>query len=192
MRATLRTRAQPSGLSGVLPFLVVAAVVLCFHTYPVKELDRGIGPVKTLQAGRLSVPSKWSPRITSRLHGGMGAPAAADDGAKKDLPSLPPPRQSSSNDTKTFQIGEKIDLGDHMGPLVINEDGTSSYISNWKEMTQQERKNVIRVLGRRNRIRMANLTSDESFLSTEEKAMLEQKREEKRRTNPDAPLDSPN
>uniref|UniRef100_A0A7S3ZE01 Uncharacterized protein n=1 Tax=Lotharella globosa TaxID=91324 RepID=A0A7S3ZE01_9EUKA len=126
----------------------------------------------------------------------MSAPAAAEDGAsaegaKNELPKLPPPSQSS-NTTKTYQIGEKINLGDTMGPLVINEDGTSSYINNWAEMTEQERKNVIRVLGRRNRIRMANLTSDESFLSAEEKQALEEKREQRRLTNPMAPLDSPN
>ncbi|TDZ33710.1 hypothetical protein C8035_v011210 [Colletotrichum spinosum] len=46
---------------------------------------------------------------------------------------------------------------DHLGPLVVNQDGTMSRISNWGEMTEIERQNTLRFLGRRNQIRLAKL-----------------------------------
>ncbi|WYZ37385.1 hypothetical protein EsH8_II_000891 [Colletotrichum jinshuiense] len=46
---------------------------------------------------------------------------------------------------------------DHLGPLVVNQDGTMSRISNWGEMSEIERQNTLRILGRRNQIRLAKL-----------------------------------
>lgn len=46
---------------------------------------------------------------------------------------------------------------DHVGPLVVNKDGTLSRITNWAEMSEIERQNTIRVLGKRNQIRREGL-----------------------------------
>ncbi|PVI01042.1 hypothetical protein DM02DRAFT_490550, partial [Periconia macrospinosa] len=43
---------------------------------------------------------------------------------------------------------------DHLGPMVVNRDGTLSRIGNWAEMTEIERRNTLRVLGKRNQLRM--------------------------------------
>ncbi|GAD95498.1 conserved hypothetical protein [Paecilomyces variotii No. 5] len=43
---------------------------------------------------------------------------------------------------------------DHLGPLVVNQDGSLSRISNWDKMTEIEKKNTLRVLGKRNQLRM--------------------------------------
>lgn len=48
--------------------------------------------------------------------------------------------------------GQTVKL-DHMGPLVVNKDGTLSRISNWAEMSEIERANTVRILGKRNMIR---------------------------------------
>lgn len=46
---------------------------------------------------------------------------------------------------------------DHLGPLVVNENGTMSRIANWAEMTEIERNNTLRVLGARNMLRLKKL-----------------------------------
>lgn len=48
---------------------------------------------------------------------------------------------------------------DHLGPLVVNQDGTLSRIANWSEMTEGERDNTLRVLGKRNQARLRALQS---------------------------------
>ena len=46
---------------------------------------------------------------------------------------------------------------EHLGPLVVNEDGTLSRIANWTQMSEIERNNTLRVLGKRNQLRLARL-----------------------------------
>ena len=42
---------------------------------------------------------------------------------------------------------------DHLGPLVVNKDGTLSRIANWEQMADIERQNTLRILGKRNMLR---------------------------------------
>ena len=51
---------------------------------------------------------------------------------------------------------------DKLGPLVINTDGSIARINNWHEMTAQEQQNTLRVLGKRNKMRLAKLQADET------------------------------
>ncbi|KAF4584316.1 putative fungal specific transcription protein [Ophiocordyceps camponoti-floridani] len=53
-------------------------------------------------------------------------------------------------------VGGEVKL-DHLGPLVVNEDGTMSRIANWIEMTDVEKENTVRILGKRNKLRLAAL-----------------------------------
>lgn len=46
---------------------------------------------------------------------------------------------------------------DHLGPIVVNQDGSLSRISNWDQMTETEKKNTLRVLVKRNNQRLAAL-----------------------------------
>lgn len=46
---------------------------------------------------------------------------------------------------------------DALGPMVIGRDGTLSRIANWPEMTSFERNNTLRILGKRNQLRLGNL-----------------------------------
>jgi hypothetical protein len=50
---------------------------------------------------------------------------------------------------------------DHMGPLVVNKDGTLSRISNWSDMSAIEQKNTVRILGKRNMLRREALVEGE-------------------------------
>lgn len=49
--------------------------------------------------------------------------------------------------------GDAVKL-DHLGPVVVNQDGTLSRINNWVELSEIERKNTLRVLGKRNQARL--------------------------------------
>jgi predicted Fe-S protein YdhL (DUF1289 family) len=41
--------------------------------------------------------------------------------------------------------------------MVVNRDGTVSRIGNWHEMSGIERQNTLRILGKRNQLRLGNL-----------------------------------
>lgn len=83
--------------------------------------------------------------------------SSASSPDKQPLP-LPEPGQEGG-DGKTISLdvgGEGVRL-DHMGPLVVNTDGTMSRISNWAEMSDIERDNTLRILGKRNQQRLKKL-----------------------------------
>lgn len=46
---------------------------------------------------------------------------------------------------------------DHLGPMVVNVDGTLSQIGNWQQMSEIEKRNTLRVLGKRNQKRLEAL-----------------------------------
>lgn len=57
--------------------------------------------------------------------------------------------------------GIKLDVGsgegvalDHLGPMVVNKDGTISRITNWDGMAEIEKKNTLRILQKRNKQRL--------------------------------------
>lgn len=50
----------------------------------------------------------------------------------------------------------------HLGPMVVNVDGSLSAINNWAEMSEIERKNTMRVIGKRNKERLERLKSEEA------------------------------
>ncbi|KAK5722956.1 hypothetical protein LTR17_014088 [Elasticomyces elasticus] len=51
---------------------------------------------------------------------------------------------------------------DHLGPMVVNIDGTISQITNWDQMTEIEKKNTMRMLQRRNKQRLDALKQAEN------------------------------
>ena len=69
---------------------------------------------------------------------------------------LPPSSASDTTNKKALNLdqdGNGLSLGEALGPLVINEDGSTSRIGNWAEMTDHEKQDVIRIVGARNRRR---------------------------------------
>jgi hypothetical protein len=75
---------------------------------------------------------------------------------------LPLPEPSSSSTTKIDMSagGTTVKL-DHLGPLVVNKDGTLSRIANWEQMADIERQNTLRILGKRNMLRREALQKAE-------------------------------
>ncbi|KAF1349090.1 hypothetical protein BDV97DRAFT_279757, partial [Delphinella strobiligena] len=50
---------------------------------------------------------------------------------------------------------------DHLGPIVVNTDGTMSRITNWDKMAPIEKENTMRILGKRNKSRLEALEKKE-------------------------------
>ncbi|KAK0626969.1 hypothetical protein B0T14DRAFT_562830 [Immersiella caudata] len=79
-------------------------------------------------------------------------------GAPKALPALPASTGEEGN-TVIEVNGAAVTL-DKLGPMVIGRDGTVSRIANWNEMCDLERQNTLRILGKRNQLRLANLRGE--------------------------------
>ncbi|KAK5656243.1 hypothetical protein OQA88_5005 [Cercophora sp. LCS_1] len=125
-----------------------------------------------------SVPAPTS--STSPLPGSHATTAAPPDvcaGAapadpnstshQKPLPALPSPEDvaaanSSSGDSgiTVMEVNGAAVALDRLGPMVVAKDGTVSRINNWGEMTAIERENTLRILGKRNQLRLANLRGE--------------------------------
>ncbi|KAF2969470.1 hypothetical protein GQX73_g4130 [Xylaria multiplex] len=58
------------------------------------------------------------------------------------LPALPAVGDGTSS---TLEVGGAALRLDHLGPLVVNEDGTLSRIANWEKMADIERENTLRI-----------------------------------------------
>ncbi|KAL1840302.1 hypothetical protein VTJ49DRAFT_591 [Mycothermus thermophilus] len=90
-------------------------------------------------------------------------PEAAGEPGKKPLPLLPAPTEadheelSKGNGLRTVVVNGQAVALDNLGPMVVGRDGTVSRIANWHEMTEIERQNTLRVLCKRNQLRLANL-----------------------------------
>ncbi|KAK7746950.1 hypothetical protein SLS53_002138 [Cytospora paraplurivora] len=58
---------------------------------------------------------------------------------------------------QTLQVDGKPLVLDQLGPMVVHKDGTLSRIANWPEMTEIERRNTVRILVKRNQVRLGAL-----------------------------------
>ncbi|KAI0865281.1 hypothetical protein F4860DRAFT_460835 [Xylaria cubensis] len=80
-------------------------------------------------------------------------PESETSSSSAPLPALP----AADGATSTLEVGGAALRLDHLGPLVVNEDGTLSRIANWEKMADIERENTLRILGKRNQVRLAKL-----------------------------------
>ncbi|POS72030.1 hypothetical protein DHEL01_v209572 [Diaporthe helianthi] len=88
--------------------------------------------------------------------GGVAAGGEGADGGGGDPRALPPPTEGG-NSVKNLEVDGKPITLDHLGPLVVHKDGALSRISNWGEMTENERQNTLRILVKRNQVRLGAL-----------------------------------
>ena len=78
------------------------------------------------------------------------------DPPQKGLPAPPP------KDSKQLNVGSDEGIRfDHLGPIVVNKDGSMSRITNWDAMAPIERENTLRILKKRNRARLDALREKE-------------------------------
>jgi hypothetical protein len=75
--------------------------------------------------------------------------------------ALPASSEGKAQQLDLSKEGQTVKL-EALGPMVVNVDGTLSRISNWDRMTEMERKNTVRVIGKRNKERLAKLKENEA------------------------------
>ncbi|KKK17875.1 hypothetical protein ARAM_005156 [Aspergillus rambellii] len=73
-----------------------------------------------------------------------------------------PSAEEPANFKLDLSSGDSTVKLDHLGPLVVNQDGTLSRIGNWAQMTELEKKNTLRVLGKRNKARLEALKASQA------------------------------
>lgn len=66
---------------------------------------------------------------------------------------LPLPAPTAEEGTTQINVGGQAVKLDHLGPLVVNKDGTLSRIANWEQMADIEKQNTLRILVKRNQLR---------------------------------------
>ena len=92
----------------------------------------------------------------------LSAAADATTGSPTDdLPRLPPVDPNSTEKVPTLKFGETLRL-DEMGPIIINTDGTTRRIDNWKEMSPQEQEVAWRRIKKRNEERRNKLLEEQA------------------------------
>jgi hypothetical protein len=87
-------------------------------------------------------------------------PGTSSTLASKPLPLPAPHDNSTPTQLDVSGDGTTVKL-DYLGPVVVNQDGSLGRISNWDQMSDIERKNTVRVLGKRHAARLATLRSQE-------------------------------
>ncbi|KAJ5380955.1 uncharacterized protein N7496_003383 [Penicillium cataractarum] len=96
----------------------------------------------------------------SKQETGESQPQETTQEASKEQLCLPSTESSSDGQPKQLRLDLGTDGGvtlDHLGPMVVNVDGSLSRIGNWDQMTEIERKNTLRILGKRNKQRLEKL-----------------------------------
>ena len=68
------------------------------------------------------------------------------------------PHNATQLDMSSGSTSVKLD---HLGPMVVNVDGTLSRISNWEKMAEIEKENTVRIIGIRNQARLKALRAKE-------------------------------
>jgi hypothetical protein len=80
---------------------------------------------------------------------------------KKETLALPEIAHNSSTQLD-MSSGSATAKLDHLGPMVVNVDGSLSRISNWEHLADIEKKNTLRIIGKRNKDRLDALKAKEA------------------------------
>ena len=88
--------------------------------------------------------------------------AGREDGQDEKVQGLPAPGEGYKLDVSGE--GSSVSLG-HLGPLVVNRDGTTGRVANWETMTVHEKETTLALLKKRNKARLDVLKKDEETKS---------------------------
>ncbi|PWN53745.1 hypothetical protein IE53DRAFT_112630 [Violaceomyces palustris] len=82
--------------------------------------------------------------------------------------ALPAPPMDKESGT-TLEVGGQSIALDRLGPMIVNSDGTISRIHNWDQLSEHERKTSLRLLAKRNKLRMDALRAEDGSGDASEK-----------------------
>lgn len=86
--------------------------------------------------------------------------ASMSDTTKKDdatSPAAPLGLPAPSDVPASSSEPNNVIKLDHLGPMIVNSDGTISRIANWQNMSEIEKERSLRLLAKRNNARMKSL-----------------------------------
>ena len=86
------------------------------------------------------------------------------------VPLLLPPGDESDDNITTIILGETISFAE-LGPIILNTDGTTRRIDNWKTLTKQEQETTWRRIQKRNTERREQLLLQQELQKEAEKIM---------------------
>jgi hypothetical protein len=108
----------------------------------------------------MSSPLSIEPPL-ARLHDNSSSSSTTNSTSHPSNPQIALPALPSSDSTPTVldvsNGSAEIKL-DHLGPMVVGVDGAVSRISNWESMADIEKRNTLRIIGKRNQARLKALT----------------------------------
>jgi hypothetical protein len=81
-------------------------------------------------------------------------PNEASSSSSTKVPLALPPADSSNNTKLDMSNGDVSIKLEHLGPMIVNVDGTLSRISNWDKMADIEKENTLRIIVKRNQARL--------------------------------------
>ena len=87
-------------------------------------------------------------------------PSTSNNNSPTEPLALPWSESTTIHQLDMSNGSTSVKLG-HLGPMVVGVDGTLSRISNWDGMTEMERENTLRIIGKRNQMRLAALRGKE-------------------------------
>ena len=96
-------------------------------------------------------------QVTTPQNDATNANHANADQQPPKAPLALPAAPSDGTTTLDMSNGGTTVSLDHLGPMVVNVDGSMSRISNWDKMAEIEKKNTLRIIGKRNKSRMEAL-----------------------------------
>ncbi|KAJ3373298.1 hypothetical protein GGF31_000731 [Allomyces arbusculus] len=82
---------------------------------------------------------------------------APSTSSTNETPALPWHGTDATTAPTELEVNGPATRLDDLGPIVVHVDGTMSRIDNWADMSEIERKNVLRILPKRNRARLQAL-----------------------------------
>ena len=85
--------------------------------------------------------------------------------AGPNLLALPAPEDASTCIELDVSTGQPVTL-DHLGPVVVNSDGTLSRITNWPELSEPEQQVTKRRIAKRNIERLKQLAAEGTLSDT--------------------------
>ncbi|KAG0649434.1 hypothetical protein D0Z07_4541 [Hyphodiscus hymeniophilus] len=97
---------------------------------------------------------------TTRSDSNADAHSKTQSATPKEPLALPEAPHDSNTELDMSNGDTSVRL-DHLGPMVVNEDGTLSRISNWGNMADIEKENTLRIIGKRNQARLEKLRAKE-------------------------------
>lgn len=80
-----------------------------------------------------------------------------DDTAEQRLLDSKPANPDAGEHVRAIQVDGTSLVLDHLGPMVIQTDGTVQRITNWTELSEAEQATSLRVIAKRNKQRLEAL-----------------------------------